>query len=143
MCIEKTAWERVIDFHGHTCPAIALGYRVAQIAMRELGIRPAPNSELSVVAYTHSCALDAFQILNQATYGRGNLIVDEKKRHAYHFQYSGTSAGIQISIEPAILEHLTRINPHLTTREKQSIELEAIQIILGTEETRFCTIQNI
>lgn len=143
MCVEKSAWEQVIAFHGHTCPEIALGFRVAQIAMRELGIRPEPVSELSVVAYTHSCALDAFQILNQATYGRGNLIVKEKKSHAYHFQYSGTSEGVQISIEAAILEHLAGTYDHLTTREKQNKQLEAVQLILGTEETRFCTILNI
>ena len=143
MCVEKTAWEQVIDFHGHTCPEIALGYRVAQIAMRELGIRPAPTSELSVVANTHSCALDAFQILNQVTYGRGKLIVNETKSHLYHFQYSGTSEGIQISIETAILEHLAGISDDLSTREKQTRQLEVIQLILGTEETCFCTILNI
>lgn len=143
MCVEKTAWEQVIDFHGHTCPEIALGYRVAQIAMRELGIRPAPTSELSVIAYTHSCALDAFQILNQATYGRGNLTVNETKNHIYHFQYSGTSEGVQISIETAMLKHLAGIDDNLSTREKQTIQLEAIQLILGTEETYFCKILNI
>ena len=117
MCVEKTPWEQVVDFHGHTCPEISLGYRVAQIAMRELGIRPAPNSQLSVVADTHSCALDAFQVLNHATYGRGNLTVNEKKNHVYHFQYSGTSEGVQISIKTAVLEHLAGTRDILTTRE--------------------------
>jgi formylmethanofuran dehydrogenase subunit E len=140
MCVEKSAWEQVVDFHGHTCPEIALGYRVAQIAMRELGIRPAPNSELLIIANTHSCALDAFQVLNHVTYGRGNLIVNEKKSYVYHFQYSGTSEGLQISIETEILEHLAGAHDHLTTREKQNKNLEAIQFILGTEETLFCTI---
>lgn len=143
MCVEKTAWEQVIDFHGHTCSEISLGYRVAQIAMRELGIRPAPNSELMVIADTHSCALDAFQVLNHVTYGRGNLSVNEKKSHVYHFKYSGSAEGLQISIEKAILEHLGGIDDNLTTRERQNKNLEAIQFILGTEETLFCTIQKV
>jgi len=131
MCVEKTAWEEVIDFHGHTCPEISLGYRVAQIAIRELGIRPAPNSKLLVTADTHSCALDAFQVLNHVTYGRGNLIVNEKKSHVYHFQYSATSEELQISIATEILEHLSVADDHLTMREKQNKNLEAIQFILG------------
>lgn len=143
MCVEKTAWEQVVDFHGHTCPEISLGYRVAQIAMRELGIRPAPSSELLITAYTHSCALDAFQVLNHVTYGRGNLIVKEEKSHVYHFQYSGTSEGLQISIATGILEHLAVAHDHLTTREKQNKNLEAIQFILGTKETLFCTSQKV
>jgi len=143
MCVEKTPWEQVIDFHGHTCPEISLGYRVAQIAIRELGIRPAPDSELLVTADTHSCALDAFQVLNHVTYGRGNLIVNEKKSHVYHFQYTGTSEGLQISIETEILKHLSDADDNLTRREKQNKTLEAIQFILGTEETLFCTLQKV
>ena len=140
MCVEKTPWEQVIDFHGHTCPEISLGYRVAQIAMRELGIRPAPSSELLVTAYTHSCAIDAFQVLNRATYGRRTLLVNETKQHVYHFQYTGTTEGLQISVRSEILDHLVGVHDHMNTREKQNKYLEAIDIILRTEETRFCTI---
>lgn len=143
MCVEKTPWEQVIDFHGHTCPEIALGYRVAQIAIRELGIRPASNSELIVTAYTHSCAIDAFQVLNRATYGRGKLRVVEKEQHVYHFQYTGTSEGLQISIQSEILEHLVGIHDHSSTREKQNKYLEAIQFLLGRDEVDFCKIERI
>jgi formylmethanofuran dehydrogenase subunit E len=143
MCVEKTPWEQVIDFHGHTCPKISLGYRVAQIALREMGIRPTPSSELSITAYTHSCALDAFQVLNRATYGRGNLLVDEKNQHTYHFQYTGTAEGLQISLRSEILDHLVGIHEHKNNREKQNKYLEAIQFILGTEEEQFCTIQKV
>lgn len=143
MCVEKTPWEQVIDFHGHTCPEIALGYRVAQIAMRKLGIRPTPISELMVTVYTHSCALDAFQVLNHVTYGRGHLIVNEQTQHIYHFQYSGTAKGLQITIATEILKHLSGTDDHLTKREKQNKTLEAIQYILGTEEALFCTCQEV
>lgn len=143
MCVEKTPWEQVIDFHGHTCPEISLGYRVAQIAMRELGIRPAPSSELVVTAYTHSCAIDAFQVLNRATYGRGTLRVNEKQQHVYHFQYTGTTEGLQISVRSELLDQLAGVHDHISTREKQNKYLEAIQFILSSEETLFCTIQKV
>ncbi|KLU67880.1 FmdE, molybdenum formylmethanofuran dehydrogenase operon [Desulfosporosinus acididurans] len=141
MCIEKTPWEQVIDFHGHTCPEIALGYRVAQIAMRELGIKPTPSTELVVTAQTHSCALDAFQILNHATFGRGALKVDENKQHKYLFEYSDTSVRVTITVLPKILEHLVIPENLATRREIQNATLEAIQFILSSEENMFCTIQ--
>ena len=106
MCVEKTPWEQVIDFHGHTCPEISLGFRVAQIAARKMGIKPSAGTELRVTAYTHSCAVDAFQILNHATYGRGSLKVEEKHEHRYLFEYSGTETRVEITILPKILEHL-------------------------------------
>jgi formylmethanofuran dehydrogenase subunit E len=145
MCIEKTPWEQVVEFHGHTCPEIALGFRVAQIASRELGIRPSSNSELIVTALTHSCAVDAFQVLNHATYGRGNLLIHEKNQHIYHFQYSGLSEGLQISICSEILERLSGDleSDHLTQRERQNRLLETIKFILGTEEIFICTSQKL
>ena len=143
MCIERTPWEQVVDFHGHTCPEIALGYRVAQIALREMGIRPTPAAELTIQAGIRSCALDAFQILNHVTYGRGNLNVDEQQRHVYHFQYTGTPKKLQISVNQEIIEHLTVADRDLTPREKQTKSLEAIQYILSTDETLFCSLQEL
>jgi formylmethanofuran dehydrogenase subunit E len=141
MCVEKTPWEQVIDFHGHTCPEIAIGFRVAQIAAREMGIRPTSKSELLVTADIHSCAIDAFQILNHATYGRGTLQVKEKQQHVYHFQYSETSEELQITVQSGIIELLTGIHEYSNSREKQNRYLEAIQKILGTDEALFCTLQ--
>ncbi|AFM41989.1 formylmethanofuran dehydrogenase subunit E [Desulfosporosinus acidiphilus SJ4] len=141
MCVEKTPWEQVIDFHGHTCPEIALGYRVAQIAMRELGIKPTPSAELKVTAQTHSCALDAFQVLNHATYGRGALIVEEQGQHNYMFEYTGTTVRVFITINPEILDHLVIPKDLSSRREVQNATLEAIQFLLSSEESMFCSIQ--
>lgn len=143
MCIEKTPWEQVIDFHGHTCPEIALGYRVAQIAKRELGTLYEPEPTITVTADTHSCALDAFQIINKATYGRGNLIVNDKKLHVYHFQKIGQFEELQISVRSEILEQISDTEEQLNTREKQTKNLETIRFIFSTEEANFCDIQNL
>lgn len=143
MCIEKTPWEQVIEFHGHTCPGIALGYRVAQIAKRELSISQTSNPAPAILvkAYTHSCAIDAFQIINQATYGRGYLIVEEKKHHVYQFE-NNKSDKLQITIHSEILEQLAdHADDQLSSRERQNKNLEAIRVILGIEESRFCDIQ--
>lgn len=141
MCVEKTPWEQVIEFHGHTCPGISIGYRVAQIANRELNVANTNNPAISVTAFTHSCALDAFQIINRATYGRGNLIVEEKHLPVYLFQALGKPEKIQITVHSEILEKIAITEEPLSTREKQNQNLEAIRVILSTEESSFCNIQ--
>jgi len=140
MCIEKTPWEQVIDFHGHTCPEIAIGYRVAQIAARELGLKPAASAELFAVAEIHSCALDALQILNKVPYGRGNLKVNAVGNHVYHFQYSGTTEGTRISVKPQVLEQVAAAHVYNSPREKQNKTLEALQFLLNLTEEDFCSI---
>ena len=139
MCVEKTPWEQVIDFHGHTCPEIAVGYRVAQIAARELGLRPSASAELFATAEIHSCALDALQILNKVPFGRGNLKVNALGNHVYHFQYAGTTEGIRIRIKPEVLERVAAAHIYNNVREKQNKALEAIQYVLSLTEEAFCS----
>lgn len=139
MCVDKSPWELVIDFHGHTCPGIALGYRIAQLALREMGIRPTPNSECLVKAYTLSCAVDAIQVLNRATLGRRALIIEESHQHVYQFHFTGTEEILQFTIGPEVLEHLESFrSENLSPREKQNRMLEGVQYILSLEESAFC-----
>ncbi len=141
MCVEKTPWEQVADFHGHTCPGIALGFRVAQIASRDLGIRPAPESQVLVKAETASCALDAFQVLNHATTGKRTLLVDERGKHVYHFQYSGTEEILRIAVHAEVIGKMSELREYSNPRQKQNKSLEVIQYILSCSEEDFCTVQ--
>jgi formylmethanofuran dehydrogenase subunit E len=147
MCVEKTPWELVIDFHGHTCPGIALGFRIAQLALREMGIRPTSGSECLVKAYTQSCALDAYQVLNRATIGRRALIIEEAQKHLYQFHFTGTEEILQFTISPEVLEYLAAFkaaySENLSPREMQNKRLEGVQYILGLEESVFCKMERI
>lgn len=143
MCVEKTPWEQVIDFHGHTCPGVAIGFRVAQLAQRELGIKPAQDSELLVAAETRSCALDAFQVLNKATLGRGTLRIEEKGKHVYYFHYTGTGAILRIGVKGPVIEHTAPPQTFASPRQKQNWALENVQYVLSTPEEDFCTLQKL
>lgn len=142
MCVEKTPWEQIIDFHGHACPGIAIGYRIAQLAQREMGIRPTPDSECLVRAFTLSCAVDAFQVLNRATIGRRALIIEPENQPVYQFHFTGTQEILQITVSPSVLEHLSSLRAeNLSPREKQNKILEGIQYVLSLPENEFCTIE--
>ena len=39
----QALWQRAIDFHGHTCPGIAIGYRAAVYAMELLELEFSDN----------------------------------------------------------------------------------------------------
>jgi len=53
--------DRVIDFHGHTCPGLAIGIRVSELALERLGT---PESgKLVAVVETDMCGVDAVQFL--------------------------------------------------------------------------------
>ncbi len=86
-----------IQFHGHLCPGLALGYRVARAALRELGAERPRDEELVAVVENDSCAADAVQFITGCTFGKGNLIFRDYGKHVYSFYNRRTGKGIRVS----------------------------------------------
>jgi formylmethanofuran dehydrogenase subunit E len=71
MNVPEWAWE----FHGHHCPFMPLGYRVAKRAMQELGVEHEKDHGFFVipelgVGHPQTCFMDGIQIATGATYGK-------------------------------------------------------------------------
>lgn len=65
---------QAIDFHGHLCPGLLIGYRAAKAAAAALGLGRSQDEELVAVVENNSCSVDALQALLGTTFGKGNLI---------------------------------------------------------------------
>jgi formylmethanofuran dehydrogenase subunit E len=90
-------YEDVIDFHGHSCPGLALGYRVAQRALKELKSR-SEDEEIVAIVENNSCAVDALQVMTGCTFGKGNLIFRDYGKHVYTFLTRPSGKSIRISL---------------------------------------------
>ncbi len=90
-----------IAFHGHWCPGLATGIRVAEAAVEKIG--KATDEEIVAVAECDSCAVDAVQFLTGCTVGKGNLIVDNVGKMAFSFyrRRDGESFRIVRKVDPA------------------------------------------
>ncbi|AVX19414.1 MULTISPECIES: formylmethanofuran dehydrogenase subunit E family protein [Carboxydocella] len=102
MCTELTPWERVVQFHGHVCPGIAAGYRVAMRMLQELGRQYPPGDECIIRAGKRFCGLDALQLLLGATYGKGNLQVEAEDRYHFELSLPGQSLRIELELTPRL-----------------------------------------
>jgi formylmethanofuran dehydrogenase subunit E len=68
-------WElikKTIEFHGHSCPGLAIGIRASELAIQKLDITS--SSSIVCVVETDMCAVDGIQFLTSCTFGKGNLI---------------------------------------------------------------------
>src|SRR4030066_2503001 len=90
--------EEIVEFHGHICPGLVLGYRVSMLALKELGER-AIDEELVAIVENNSCAVDAVQVLTGSTFGKGNLIFKDYGKQVYTFIKRPSGDGIRISID--------------------------------------------
>ncbi|OFW57277.1 MAG: hypothetical protein A2W01_01765 [Candidatus Solincola sediminis] len=77
--------QKAIDFHGHLCPGLAIGYRAARGAMQRLGLKRAYDEELVCVVENKSCSVDAVQYLSGCTFGKGNLIFQDYGKQVFTF----------------------------------------------------------
>jgi len=87
--------EKAKEFHGHWCSGLALGIRVAELALREVG----RSADEEVVALTECdmCAVDAIQFLVSCTFGKGNLICRDHGKAVFSFWRRRDGKGIRIS----------------------------------------------
>jgi formylmethanofuran dehydrogenase subunit E len=91
-------FEDTIKFHGHACPGLAIGFRVANLALNELGLR-ARDEELVAIVENNSCAVDAIQLICGCTFGKGNLVFKDFGKQVYTFIRRPHSEAVRIAVK--------------------------------------------
>jgi formylmethanofuran dehydrogenase subunit E len=91
-----------VQFHGHVCPGLSIGYRVATLAANHFKDR-SKDEELVAIVENRSCAIDAIQAINSCTCGKGNLIFKDYGKHVYTFFKRGEKKALRISLRPDAL----------------------------------------
>lgn len=97
--IDEGTLERVVEFHGHMCPGLAMGVQAAAIALREIGAH-AKDEEVVAVVETDMCAVDAIQFLTGCTFGKGNLIHHDWGKNAFSFYRRSDGRAIRLAGRP-------------------------------------------
>ncbi len=91
-------FEDVIDFHGHTCPGLALGYRLSAFVLTMFGNRSA-DEEIVAIVENDSCAVDAVQVMTGCTFGKGNLIFEDFGKQVYTFIKRPSGDAVRVSVD--------------------------------------------
>lgn len=90
-------WNKVVNFHGHSCMGLATGYRVAEGALRALQSERDVDEELVAIVENDSCAIDAIQYITGCTMGKGNLIIRDYGKQAYNFARRSDGKAVRIT----------------------------------------------
>jgi formylmethanofuran dehydrogenase subunit E len=137
-----------VQFHGHLCPGLALGYRVAKAALRELKAERPQDEELVAVVENDACAVDAIQYITGCTFGKGNLVFRDYGKHVYTFFNRRTGQGVRISEDYRGFENDNRFADlgkrgqagEEVSRELQQLKMEKAAAILSAVEKELMTI---
>jgi formylmethanofuran dehydrogenase subunit E len=92
--------EQTIAFHGHLCPGLSLGIRMAERAMERLGVARAYDEELVTIVEMDNCAVDAIQYITGCTFGKGNLVFRDHGKVAATFYHRGKGKAVRLCLNP-------------------------------------------
>lgn len=154
MCMEKSPWEKAVEFHGHSCPGLATGYRVAEIALKKLRESRSADEELVAVVENDACGVDAIMLLTGCTLGKGNLIYRDMGKQVYTFGSRNGSRALRIAVKdvmggpnPEMAELRKKVFGGTATPEEQArfkeLQARRIEEILHMPEEDFCEVREI
>lgn len=97
-------YKACVQFHGHTCMGLTLGYFAAKLGMHYLSEHRALDEEVVCISETDACCCDAIQVLTGCTFGKGNFIYKDIGKMAFTFISRTSSIGVRLSMKPGVMD---------------------------------------
>ncbi len=95
--LQSDLFKKCLDFHGHLCPGLSMGYLAAMAGMEWLSARRAEDEEVVAIVETDACGADAIQVITGCTFGKGNFIYRDYGKFAFSFFSRQTGKGVRIA----------------------------------------------
>ncbi len=93
-------FERCVEFHGHICPGLVMGYLATKLGLEKLGEYRAEDEELIAIVENDACFVDAVQVLSGCTFGKGNFIFMDHGKIAVTFLSRKSGEGVRLCLKP-------------------------------------------
>ena len=93
-------WEKCVEFHGHSCGGLSIGYRAALYAMELLGVEFSDNEQVVCISENDACGVDAIQLLMGCSIGKGNLLFHMTGKQAFSFYHRETGKSFRLVLRP-------------------------------------------
>lgn len=97
--MNKELWNKCVDFHGHECPGLAIGYRACEIVKEKMDLQFSVDEELVCITENDACGVDAIQYITGCTLGKGNLIYRDTGKMAFSFFSRRTGESIRLVLK--------------------------------------------
>lgn len=127
-------YKDIIAFHGHSCPGLAIGYRMTKAGLAFLAGSRSADEELVAIVENNACGVDALQMLSGCTFGKGNLIFKDYGKHVYTLYDRKTKRGARVVFNDSNVPKGMRENREqfttwlLSAPEEEIVLLKEVQI---------------
>ena len=146
-----TTYRDLIAFHGHSCPGLAIGYRMSKAGLAFLSDLRSEDEEIVAIVENNACGVDALQCLSGCTFGKGNLIFKDYGKHVYTLYNRKSKRGVRVVFnglnvpENALKDREKFINWLLSAAEEKVVSMKEVWIdepeparIMNSVQCAFC-----
>jgi formylmethanofuran dehydrogenase subunit E len=142
-------FEKATQFHGHICPGLAIGYRIAKYV--KSNYPRSEDEELVCIAENSSCSVDAIQYLLGCTSGKGNLLFKDYGKQAFTFYSRDKDKALRIYFKGEPMKGMEKLRRkyfrgEASVEEKKEFEglrEKIIQDILTARDEDILSVQDV
>ncbi|MBE5928833.1 MAG: formylmethanofuran dehydrogenase [Lachnospiraceae bacterium] len=109
---EKMLWKKAVDFHGHVCGGLTIGYKAALYAIRFLNLTFSDDEQVVCISENDACGVDAIQAILGCSVGKGNLLFHMRGKQAFSFYKRNTGESVRLVLKE---------RPYEMTREESLV----------------------
>ncbi len=150
--LSSTEWKKAVDFHGHVCPGLAMGFKAAKVGMDRLKEDRAEDEELVAIVETDACGADAIQVLTGCTFGKGNFVYRDHGKTVFSFVSRSSGSGVRVALRAGAfqpderhMELIGKVRTETATEQDRSefrkLHVQRAHEILGKDPTELFTVE--
>ena len=142
-------FKEAAEFHGHICPGIAIGYRIAKYVKEHYP--RSQDEEMVCIAENKSCSVDAIQSMLGCTAGKGNLLFKDYGKQAFTFYSRDKNKALRIYFRSGILEGMDELRQKMARggmgpedRERMAaFRSQATEKVLSARDEDILTVEEV
>ena len=142
-------FQKAAEFHGHTCPGLAMGYRVAKYVKEHYP--RAKDEELVCIAENKSCSVDAIQSLLGCTAGKGNLILKDNGKQVFTVYSRDKNKALRIYFKGNVFKRMDELRQKMALgelrpeekKEMEGLRSRVIEDILNAKDEGLLSVREV
>ena len=97
----KAIWKKCVEFHGHECGGLTIGYKAALYATKLLELTFSDDEQVVCISENDACGVDALQVILGCSAGKGNLLFHMRGKSAYSVYNRKTEKSVRLVLKDA------------------------------------------
>ena len=93
-------WQDCVNFHGHECGGLTIGYKASLYAIELLKLEFSQDEQVVCISENDACGVDAVQVMLGCSIGKGNLLFHIRGKQAFSFYNRKTGASVRLVLKP-------------------------------------------